>query len=130
MSENNKMPELAPTDIVQLRDGRYGIVLMNKQAIKHLAVFTYDDTYDDNDLACDYHLDSYIDNICTDNHNSDIIQVWKSNTLTQFGLMKTFFKEHKTPLYAEPDWIEPPKKMTLKEIEEALGYSIEIIAEK
>ena len=26
MITSNKMPELAPTDIVQLRDGRYGIV--------------------------------------------------------------------------------------------------------
>lgn len=127
MSENNKMPELAPTDIVQLRDGRYGIVLMSELATqKHLSVFICDN----NDLECNCYLDDYTDNICTDGHDSDIIRVWKSNTLTQFGLVKNFFKEHKAPLYAKPDWIEPPKKMTLKEIETALGYSIEIINEE
>lgn len=130
MSENNKMPELAPTDIVQLRDGRYGIVLMNDKAtLKGLSVFTY---YPDRlRVSCIWHLDNYTNNICKKEHCSDIIKIWKANAQTQFSLVSTFFNDHCVPLYAKPDWVEPKpsKKMTLKEIEEILGYPITIVEE-
>lgn len=126
MSENNKMPELTPTDIVQLRDGRYGIVLMNNMASKGLSIFTYDN----DNFSCDYYLDDYTDNICMEEHNSDVVRIWKSNIQTQFGLISAFFKQHKTPPYAVPDWTEPKKKMTLREIEKILGHLIEIIDEE
>lgn len=45
----------------------------------------------------------------------------------QSCLMNTFFYERRVPSFAKPDWVEPPKKMTLKEIEKALGYSITIV---
>lgn len=74
MSENNnKMPELAPTDIVQLRDGRYGIILMNDQASKELSVFVH---YSNGQgVTCLWHLDDYTENICKKEHCSDIVKL-------------------------------------------------------
>lgn len=128
MSGNNKMPELAPTDIVQLRDGRYGIVLMNNMASKGLSIFTY--FRDKSKISCKWHLDIYSDNICERDHHSDIIKIWKSNAQTQLSLMNSFFNYHKEP-GIKPDWVEPKvkprKNMTMEEIEAILGYSITIV---
>ena len=42
----------------------------------------------------------------------------------------TFFNKGKISKSVKPIWVEPTvKKMTLKEIEKELGYSIEIISE-
>ena len=127
MSENNKMPKLAPTDIVQLRDGRYGIVLMNDQASEELSVFVHH--LNIQGITCIWHLDDYTENICKREHCSDIVKVWKTNVNMQFCLMNTFFYERRVPSFAKPDWVELPKKMTLKEIEQALGCSITIVEE-
>ena len=40
MITSNKMPELAATDIVKLRNGKIGIVLGNKNSNNHLAIYT------------------------------------------------------------------------------------------
>lgn len=44
MITSNKMPELAPTDIVKLRNGKIGIVLGNKNSNNHLAIYTNNTT--------------------------------------------------------------------------------------
>lgn len=128
MSENNKMPELAPTDIVQLRDGRCGIILMNNKSSTGLSVFVH--CSECPGLTWNWHLSSYEDNICKDEQASDIVKVWKANANIQIILMNAFFYGRRVPSFAKPDWVEPSKKMTLKEIEKALDYSIEIIDEE
>lgn len=40
MITSNKMPELAATDVVKLRNGKIGIVLGNKCSDNHLAIYT------------------------------------------------------------------------------------------
>ena len=125
MSENNKIPVLAPTDIVELRNGKCGIVLMNAQAsLTGLSIFTH---YPNSSrVKCLWHLDNYNDNICEKEHSSDIIKVWKSNIKTQTILINAFFDKLRVPC-DEPDWKESPKKMTLKEIEAIIGYPITIV---
>ena len=40
MITSNKMPELAATDVVKLRNGKIGIVLENEYSGNHLAIYT------------------------------------------------------------------------------------------
>ena len=56
MITSNKMPELAATDIVKLRNGKIGIVLGNKNSNNHLAIYTNNTTC----VSVSYtHLDVY-----------------------------------------------------------------------
>lgn len=97
------MPKLAPTDIVKLRNGRYGIVLYNTMSENLLSIFTY---YKNEDgISCRVHLSHYNENINIDNHIHDIVAVWKSNAETQFKNISNFFY-NKTAPNLEPTWTE------------------------
>lgn len=97
------MPKLAPTDIVKLRNGRYGIVLYNTMSENLLSIFTY---YKNEDrISCREHLSYYNENINITNHSHDIVAVWKSNVETQFKCINNFFY-NKTAPNLEPTWTE------------------------
>lgn len=99
------MPKLAPTDIVKLRNGRYGIVLYNTMSENLLSIFTY---YKNEDgISCCEHLYRYNKNINMTDHSLDIVAVWKSNVETQFKCVHSFFYNKKAPEYLDPTWTEP-----------------------
>lgn len=125
MITSNKMPELAATDIVKLRNGKIGIVLGNKNSNNHLAIYTNNTTC----VFCEEYLSNYKSNRHNDDHSLDIIKVWKSNYKTQYALINTFYTKNSTPKYMNPDW-EEPTTMTVKEIEKVIGHPFTIIEEE
>lgn len=125
MSENNKIPVLAPTDIVQLRNGKCGIVLGNERSDNHLAIYTNTTIC----VSCKEYLSNYELNIHNDDHGLDIIKVWKSNFERQYALIDEFYTKNSTPTYMNPDW-EEPTTMTVKEIEKIIGHPFTVIEEE
>lgn len=127
MITSNKMPELAATDVVKLRNGRIGIVLGNNFSDNHLAIYTNSSAYgvSCNDYLSNYELNRHND----DDRNLDIIKVWKSNYKNQYALINEFYTENNTPVYIDPDW-EEPTTMTVKEIEKVIGHPFTVIEEE
>lgn len=125
MITSNKMPELAATDIVKLRNGKIGIVLGNKNSNNHLAIYTNNTTC----VSCKAYLSNYKSNRHNDDYSLDIIKVWKSNYKTQYALINTFYTKNSTPKYMNPDW-EEPTTMTVKEIEKIIGHPFTVIEEE
>lgn len=125
MITSNKMPELAATDIVKLRNGKIGIVLGNKHSDNHLAIYTNNTTC----VSCEDYLSNYKSNRHNDDHSLDIIKVWKSNYKTQYALINTFYTKNSTSKYMNPDW-EEPTIMTIKEIEKIIGHPFTVIEEE
>lgn len=125
MITSNKMPELAATDIVKLRNGKIGIVLGNKHSDNHLAIYTNNTTC----VSCEDYLSHYELNIHNNDHGLDIIKVWKSNYKIQYALINTFYTKNSTPKYINPDW-EEPTTMTIKEIEKIIGHPFTVIEEE
>ena len=125
MITSNKMPELAPTDIVKLRNGKIGIVLGNKHSDNHLAIYTNTTIC----VSCKEYLSNYELNIHNDDHGLDIIKVWKSNFERQYALIDEFYTKNSTPTYIDPDW-EEPTTMTVKEIEKIIGHPFTVIKEE
>ena len=122
MITSNKMPELAATDVVKLRNGKIGIVLGNKNSNNHLAIYT------DNTIcvSCEDYLSNYESNRHNNDRNLDIIKVWKSNFVLQYSLINEFYTNNNAPTYIDPDW-EEPTTMTIKEIEKIIGHPFTII---
>ena len=112
MITSNKMPELAATDIVKLRNGKIGIVLGNKNSNNHLAIYS-----------------NYESNRHNNDRNIDIIKVWKSNFDRQCALIDEFYTKNNAPTYMDPDW-EEPTTMTVKEIEKIIGHPFTVIEEE
>ena len=125
MITSNKMPELAATDIVKLRNGKIGIVLGNNNSNNHLAIYTNNTTC----VSCKAYLSNYKSNRHNDDYSLDIIKVWKSNYKTQYALINTFYTKNSTPKYMNPDW-EEPTTMTVKEIEKIIGHPFTVIEEE
>lgn len=125
MITSNKMPELAPTDIVKLRNGKIGIVLGNNHSDNHLAIYTNNPTC----VSCEEYLSNYESNRHNNDRNLDIIKVWKSNYKMQYALINAFYTKNNAPTYMNPDW-EEPTTMTIKEIEKIIGHPLTIIEEK
>lgn len=125
MITSNKMPELAPTDIVKFRDGNYGIVLQSSVSKNNLSIFM---RYTNNEVSCREHLTAYEGNFHNNDHSSDIIAVWKSNIKTQAALMNSFFFNNRPPLYLESAWKEG-QEITLTELEEIVGHPFVIVEE-
>ena len=125
MITSNKMPELAATDIVKLRNGKIGIVLGNERSDNHLAIYTNTTIC----VSCKEYLSNYELNIHNDDHGLDIIKVWKSNFERQYALIDEFYTKNSTPTYMNPDWEEPPT-MTVKEIEKIIGHPFTVIEEE
>ena len=125
MITSNKMPELAATDIVKLRNGKIGIVLGNERSDNHLAIYTNTTIC----VSCKEYLSNYELNIHNDDHGLDIIKVWKSNFKRQYALIDEFYTKNSTPTYMNPDW-EEPTTMTVKEIEKIIGHPFTVIEEE
>ena len=125
MITSNKMPELAATDIVKLRNGKIGIVLGNERSDNHLAIYTNTTIC----VSCKEYLSNYELNIHNDDHGLDIIKVWKSNFERQYDLIDEFYTKNSTPTYMNPDW-EEPTTMTVKEIEKIIGHPFTVIEEE
>ena len=125
MITSNKMPELAATDIVKLRNGKIGIVLGNERSDNHLAIYTNTTIC----VSCKEYLSNYELNIHNDDHGLDIIKVWKSNFERQYALIDEFYTKNSTPTYMTPDW-EESTTMTVKEIEKIIGHPFTIIEEE
>lgn len=94
---SNKMPELAATDVVKLRNGKIGIVLGNNYSVNHLAIYTYNNMW----VSCENYLSNYESNRHNDDDRSlDIIKVWKSNCKSQYALINEFYtKKQCTNIY-------------------------------
>lgn len=122
---SKKMPELAATDIVKLRNGKIGIVLGNERSDNHLAIYTNTTIC----VSCKEYLSNYELNIHNDDHGLDIIKVWKSNFERQYALIDEFYTKNSTPTYMNPDW-EEPTTMTVKEIEKIIGHPFTVIEEE
>ena len=127
MITSNKMPELAATDIVKLRNGKIGIVFGNEHSDNHLAIYTNSSA---GGVSCNDYLSNYESNRHNDDDRSlDIIKVWKSNYKNQYTLINRFYTENNAPTYMDPDW-EEPTTMTVKEIEKIVGHPFTIIDEE
>lgn len=126
MITSNKMPELAATDIVKLRNGKIGIVLGNEHSDNYLAIYTNITAHG---VSCKAYLSNYKSNRHNDDYSLDIIKVWKSNYKTQYALINTFYTKNSTPKYMNPDW-EEPTIMTVKEIEKVIGHPFTVIEEE
>lgn len=122
MITSNKMPELAATDIVKLRNGKIGIVLGNEYSGNHLAIYTNNTV----GMYCEDYLSNYESNRHNNDRNLDIIKVWKSNYKRQYALINEFYTENDVPTYMDPDW-EEPTTMTVKEIEKIIGHPFTVI---
>ena len=122
MITSNKMPELAATDIVKLRNGKIGIVLGNKHSDNHLAIYTNNTIC----VSCEDYLSNYESNRHNNDRNLYIIKVWKSNFVMQYSLINEFYTNNNAPTYIDPDW-EEPTTMTIKEIEKIIGHPFTII---
>lgn len=125
MITSNKMPELAATDVVKLRNGKIGIVLENEYSGNHLAIYTNNTVC----VSCEDYLSNYESNRHNNNRNLDIIKVWKSNYKRQYALINEFYTENDVPTYMDTDW-EEPTTMTVKEIEKIIGHPFTIIEEE
>ena len=125
MITSNKMPELAATDIVKLRNGKIGIVLGNKNSNNHLAIYTNNTMC----VSCEDYLSNYESNRHNNDHNLDIIIVWKSNCERQYSLINEFYIKNNAPTYMYPV-LEEPTTMTIKEIEKIIGHPFTIIEEE
>lgn len=126
MITSNKMPELAATDIVKLRNGKIGIVLGNEHSGNHLAICANIIGYG---MSCEDYLSNYESNRHNNDRSLDIIKVWKSNYKRQYALINKFYTENDVPTYMDPDW-EEPTTMTVKEIEKIIGHPFTIIEEE
>lgn len=116
-------PGFKVNDIVLLRDGTLAIVLPNHYSKNGMATFKITKN---TSLACVTHCTSYKENRSW-NKDYDIVKIWRPNDHNANNILADFFLKRTAPS-KDPFWIEtPPKKMTKEEIEEELGYSIEIV---
>lgn len=126
MITSNKMPELAATDIVKLRNGKIGIVLGNEHSDNYLAIYTNITAHG---VSCKAYLSNYKSNRHNNDRNIDIIKVWKSNFERQCALIDEFYTKNNAPTYMDPDW-EEPTTITVKEIEKIIGHPFTVIEEE
>lgn len=124
----NDFPGFEINDVVQLRDGNLYIVLPNSRSKDNKSLFyIYKAT---KGLICLSHCHEYVGNSCKTKKLYDVVKLWRSTPEDALVVVGDFFNQGKISKSVKPFWVEPPvKKMTLKEIEKELGYSIEIISE-
>lgn len=126
-------PGFKVNDIVLLRNGTLAIVLPNhhsKNGISTFRIIKYEL------LSCVTHCSSYKDNKNYEENESyenvrceqyDVVKLWRMNDLGGKDILTDFFLKRTAPS-RDSLWTETsPKKMTKEEIEEELGYSIEIV---
>lgn len=131
----NNFPGFEINDVVQLRSGRLCIVLPNNMSKDNKSIcYTYQNTNTggiiDSGVTCLNYCSDYTGYIYERNYLDDVIKLWRATPENALALIGFFFNKKEIPDLIKPIWVEPTvKKMTLKEIEKQLGYSIEIIAE-
>lgn len=126
-------PGFEINDIVLLRNGTLAIVLPNRYSKNNISTFKI---ADDSRITCVTHCSSYKDNKNYEENESyenvnheqyDVVKLWRLNDHNANNILADFFLKRTAPS-KDPIWTEtPPKKMTKEEIEEELGYSIEIV---
>lgn len=131
----NDFPGFEINDVVQLRDGKLYIILPNNRSEDNKSLFyTYKVTKDTlgSGLICLNYCSDYTGYIHKKNCLNDVIKLWRATPENALPLIGYFFNKKEIPDHIKPIWVEPTaptaKKMTLKEIEKELGYSIEIIS--
>ena len=121
-------PGFKVNDIVLLRDGTLAIVLPNRFSKNGIATFEIDDG--NSCVTCVTHCGDYKDNKNYEgnrNEHHDVVKLWRTNDYNIHVILTDFFLKRTAPS-KYPFWVETsPKKMTKEEIEEELGYSIEIV---
>lgn len=124
----NDFPGFEINDVVQLRSGRSCIILPNNRSKDNKSLFyIYKAT---KGLICLSYCHEYAGNSYKNNRLYDVVKLWRSTPEDAFVVIGDFFNKGKISKSVKPFWVEQPvKKMTLKEIEKELGYSIEIISE-
>lgn len=126
-------PGFKVNDIVLFRNGTLAIVLPNHYSKNDISTFKIT-KYES--LACVTHCSSYKDDKNYEENKShenvhheqyDVVKLWRMDDLNANNILADFFLKRTAPS-KDPLWTEtPPKKMTKEEIEEELGYSIEIV---
>ena len=126
-------PGFKVNDIVLFRNGTLAIVLPNHYSKNGISTFkiTKNEL-----LGCVTHCSNYRDNKNHEENESyenvhnepyDVVKLWRMDDLSGKDILTDFFLKRTAPS-KDPLWTEtPPKKMTKEEIEEELGYSIEIV---
>lgn len=122
-------PGFKVNDIVLFRNGTLAIVLPNHYSKNDISTFKIT-KYES--LSCITHCGNYKENRAYDNdckyyEQYDVVKLWRMDDLNANNILADFFLKRTAPS-KDPFWTEtPPKKMTKEEIEEELGYSIEIV---
>lgn len=126
-------PGFKVNDIVLFRNGILAIVLPNHYSKNDISTFRIT-KYEL--LGCVTHCSNYRDNKNHEENESyenvhnepyDVVKLWRMDDLSGKDILTDFFLKRTAPS-KDPLWTEtPPKKMTKEEIEEELGYSIEIV---
>lgn len=123
-------PGFKVNDIVLFRNGTLAIALPNHYSKNDISTFKITKH---ESLACITHCSSYKENRAyNDDHHCkyceqyDVVKLWRMDDLNANNILADFFLKRTTPS-KDPTWEVPPKKMTKEEIEEELGYSIEIV---
>ena len=130
----NDFPGFEINDVVQLRDGRLCIVLPNDKSKDNKSIcYTYKklNTEDiiGSGVTCLNYCSDYKGYIYEKNCFNDVIKLWRATPENALSLIGYFFNKKEIPNHIKPIWVEPTaKRMTIKEIEKELGYSIEIIS--
>ena len=116
-------PGFKVNDIVLFRNGTLAIVLPNHYSKNGISTFKITKNMS---LTRVTHCISYKENRSWDK-DYDIVKIWRPNDFNANNILADFFLKRTAPS-KDPFWTEtPPKKMTKEEIEEELGYSIEIV---
>lgn len=133
----NDFPGFEINDVVQLRSGRLCIVLPNNNSKDNKSIcYTHQNISTgniiDSGVTCLNYCSDYTGYIYERNCFDDVVKLWRATPEYGLALIGHFFNRKEIPDFIKPIWVEPTaptaKKMTLKEIEKKLGYSIEIIS--
>ena len=133
----NDFPGFEINDVVQLRSGRLCIVLPNNRSKDNKSICYTNKKPSTEDIigsgvTCLTHCSNYTGYIYERNCLNDVVKLWRATPEDGLALIGYFFNKKEIPDCIKPIWVEPTaptaKKMTLKEIEKELGYSIEIIS--
>lgn len=131
---SNPFPGFEINDVMQLRNGKLCIVLPNNASENNKSLFYKYDIREagyGSGLSCVSHCCDYTDNIYNNkSYNYDVVKLWRSDSENALMTIGYFFNKESNLKTIKPIWQEQPtKKMTLKEIEQKLGYSVEIVEE-
>ena len=131
---SNPFPGFEINDVVQLRNGKLCIVLPNYMSENNKSLFykyNIKKVGSGSGLSCVSHCCDYTDNIYNNkSYNYDVVKLWRSDSENALMTIGYFFNKESNLETIKPIWQEQlTKKMTLKEIEQKLGYPVEIIEE-